>query len=47
MFDPYIKSWRDRSTLDDILHLNGFRLYMRERTGDKHGGICVNAKQNI
>ena len=41
------ETWLDNRTSDDVLVLDGYKLYRRDRVGDSHGGICVYVKQNI
>lgn len=41
------ETWLDRKTRDDILNIQGFKLYRRDREGDSHGGICVYVQQNL
>ena len=41
------ETWLDQRTSDDILALNEYSLYRRDRAGDAYGGICVFAKKEL
>ena len=38
------ESWLDGRASGDMLHLNGFSLYRRDRSDDNHGDINVYSK---
>ena len=41
------ETWLDVRTFDDLLVFQDFKLYRRDRIGDRHGGICVYVRNNI
>ena len=41
------ETWLDVRTFDDLLAFKDFKLYRRDRVGDRHGGLCVNVRNNI
>ena len=41
------ETWLDRRISDDLIKLNGFKLYRRDRADDNHGGICVYVNQAL
>ena len=41
------ETWLDCRISDDLIKLNGFKLYRRYRADDNHGGICVYVNQAL
>ena len=41
------ESWLDDRTSDDDIKIENFKLFIRDRPGDHHGGICVYVRYNV